>query len=352
LPRRTVWLLTLAFAVGTVAAAYAKLINGHILLLAVTSLLVRLMRGIALALDTPGQRVSWRPWGCVGTLSGLAYTIDLGAGPIICLGVGGWALYRLRAETGWARRLAMIAVLGLAALPWVALHHAINFAVFGAVGPANSNPQVFTWPGSPFHPGNLTGAWNHQSAGAFLLYALDILVGQRGFLGNNLMLYLAAVGVPVLLRARFEEKPELLCGLFWCAGIFLMYATLSNNYAGGCLSIRWFVPLLAPGFLALALLLRQRPELTGDFLILSGWNLLWIVPAWWYGPWWRPPLAIYWVMMACGLTHWAVHFARRNRPGRGFLLQFSRPVANNTVTTVRQLTPLRGIPHVAVEERL
>jgi hypothetical protein len=349
LPRRLVWMLTLAFAVGTVAVAYAKYVNAHILLLAVTSALVLLMGQTARHLDA-GER-PWRHWLGIGTLCGLGYTIDLGVGPIVCLGVGLWALLRQRAETAWVPRITAAAVVTFAAMPWVALHHAINYSLFGVLGPPNSNPDLFRWPGSPFYVGNMTGVWNHQSPAAFLLYALDILVGQRGFLGNNLMLYLAMAGTPALLRTRFREKPELLCGLFWCAGTFVLYAALSNNYAGGCLSIRWFVPLLAPGFLALALILRRRPDLTTDVLILTGWNLAWILPAWWYGPWWRPPLAIYWVVMTCGLLHWAVHRCRqsrlsfRERTARlGFLLQFLRRFANNTVTTVRQSTPSRGPP--------
>src|SRR5262249_14317572 len=178
---------------------------------------------------------------------------------------------------------------------------------------------------------------------------------QRGFLSNNLMLYLAVVGVPPLFRMRFREKPELLCGLAWCGGTFLMYAALSNNYAGGCLSIRWFVPLLAPAFLALAILLRERPEWTRDFVILSCWNVVWILPAWWYGPWWRPTLWLYWFVLAGGLTHWAIHQhrqVRRNGAGSGILLQFLARFANNTVKTVRRVIPPRGIPHGTVEERL
>lgn len=355
LSRRMTWTITLAFALATVAVAYAKYVNAHAMLLAVTSLLLWLMSRTAARLESGELRGLWQNWLAIGSLCGIAYTIDLGVGPIIILGVGGWALFRLWAEPRWGRRLAAVAILGLAALPWVALHHGINFAVFGALGPANSNPAMFTWPGSPFHSGNMTGAWNHRSVGAFLLYAIDILVGQRGFLSNNLMLYLAVVGIPPLLRLRFREKPELLCGLAWCAGAYLMYATLSNNYAGGCLSIRWFVPLLAPAFLGLALLLRERPEWTRDFVILSCWNVVWILPAWWYGPWWRPSLLLYWFVLAGGLTHWAIHQhiqVRRNGAAGGFVLQFFARVANNTIKTVRRVIPQRGIPHGTVEERL
>src|SRR5262245_16084483 len=354
LSRQLTWGITLAFAVATVAVAYAKYINAHAMLLAVTSLLLLLMSRTATRLEAGDHRL-WPNWLAIGTLCGLAYTIDLGVGPIIILGVGGWTLYRLRLETRWWRRFAAVAILALAALPWIALHHAINYAVFGALGPANSNPEMFKWPGSPFHSGNMTGAWNHGSIGAFLLYAIDILVGQRGFLSNNLMLYLGLVGVPPLLLLRFKEKPEYLCGMAWCAGAYLMYATLSNNYAGGCLSIRWFVPLLAPAFLALALLLRQRPELTGEFAILSCWNVVWIAPAWWYGPWWRPPLLLYWIVLACGLTHWGIYRLRRmrrNGEGGGFVLQFLARPANNTVKTVRRVFSPRGISHGTGEERL
>ncbi len=45
----------------------------------------------------------------------------------------------------------------LGALPWLVLHHALNYAIGGTFQPANANPEYFCWPGSPFSARNLTG---------------------------------------------------------------------------------------------------------------------------------------------------------------------------------------------------
>ena len=66
--------------------------------------------------------------------------------------------------------------------------------------------------------------------------------------------------MPALVRERRPERPALLALACFGVGTWLLYAALSNNHAGLCLSIRWFVPLLAPGWAALAILARDRPS--------------------------------------------------------------------------------------------
>src|SRR5207248_10732381 len=78
----------------------------------------------------------------IGTLAGLAYTIDLGAGPVILLGAGCHVLFRC----GWQAAVIVVA----AALPWVGSHHALNHLIGGTWKPANANPEYLSWPGSPF----------------------------------------------------------------------------------------------------------------------------------------------------------------------------------------------------------
>jgi hypothetical protein len=92
----------------------------------------------------------------------------------------------------------------------------------------------------------------------------------------------------------------------WSVGGWLLYAATSNNYSGVCVSIRWLLPMLAPAYLFLALLLRERPECRLDLLLLSAWSLVWAAAAWWTGPWDRPALPLFWVVVCGGLICWTV----------------------------------------------
>src|SRR5262249_60935496 len=88
-----------------------------------------------------------------------------------------------------------------------------------------------------------------------------------------------------LLWRRTPEWPEVLFASLWCTGTWLAYAVASTNYSGACCSVRWFVPLLAPGYYLLALFLREHPRFRGDFLLLSGWGAVLAVLMARDGPW-------------------------------------------------------------------
>src|SRR5262249_37609508 len=150
----------------------------------------------------------------------------------------------------------------------IAMHHAVNYATGGTLAPANAVAVYFDWPGCPFNEDNMTGGWKHASVGHLLLYAGSLLAGKTGLLGHNLPLFLLLAGLWYLLR-RSPELPEVLFALGLCGGVWLMYAINSNNSSGKCLSIRWFVPLLAPAYFLLALVLKRCPHALRDLLILS-----------------------------------------------------------------------------------
>jgi hypothetical protein len=190
------------------------------------------------------------------------------------------------------------------AVPWLALHHAVNYAIGGTLKPAGAVPEYFTWPGCPFASGNLTGGWNHPSLGCFLAYAARLLVGSRGFLCHNLPLFLALPGLLVLLRRRAPEAPQLLLAGFWASGAWLVYALFSTNYSGLNLSIRWLVPLLAPGFYVLAVLLHHFPRFWPAFLVLSGWGALLAVLMWPGGTWYRSEVRLLWPIQAGAALSW------------------------------------------------
>jgi hypothetical protein len=278
--------LTASFALATVALPYLRHVNNHILLLGVTAALCLGFVG-----SMQNREIGPTPWPrliALGSLVGFGYTIDLGVGPVLLVGAVLLIIYR-------CRHLGPVTVFVLAALPWLALHHAVNYAVGGTFKPANAVSEYFQWPGCSFNPQNMTGTWNHESVGHFLTYAAALLVGKRGFLGHNLPLFLLLPAFVMLLWRRVAEAPELLCAVFWCGGTWLAYALTSNNYSGQCCSVRWFVPLLAPAYYVLALFLRQWTQFQWIFLVLSGWGAVQAGIMWYFGPWMKHMIPLYWL---------------------------------------------------------
>ncbi|HYT90001.1 MAG TPA: hypothetical protein VEL76_14945, partial [Gemmataceae bacterium] len=302
--------LTASFALATVAPVYARSVNNHILLLGISAALTLGLAHQADGLQPVG--FTWRWLAGLGTLAGLGYATDLGAGPplLVCsLGLVAW-----RCRSGRAVGLFL-----LGALPWLVLHHAVNYATGGTFKPANAVPEYFLWDGCPFTPKNMTGVWNHDGFGGFVVYALALLFGKHGFVGHNLPLFLALTAMVVLLWRRTVELPEILFAGCWCGGTWLAYALTSCNYSGLCCSIRWFVPLLAPAYYVLAVALRRCPEWRGDFLILSGWGAVLTVIAWCYGPWIRHMVPGFWPLQGMALLCWLLY--RYRAQGQTAMLQ-------------------------------
>jgi hypothetical protein len=277
-------------------------VNNHILLLgtAAAALLAAARLRDAFQLG----RGAWGTVALLGGLAGLAYTIDLGAGPVLLLCLGVWLAYR-------GRRVGPVVAFAAAALPWVVLHHLVNYAVGGTFKPANAVPEYFQWPGCTFNAGNMTGTW-HQTPGHVLVYAAALLGGKRGFLGHNLPLFLALPGAAILLRRRCRERPEIVLCCCWAGGTWLAYALTSTNYSGACCSVRWFVPLLAPGYYVLTVLLRHRPDYRRDLAVLTAWGTVLAALMWWHGPWMKTMVPLFWPVQAAAVVSWLA--ARRRRP--------------------------------------
>lgn len=297
-------LVTASFALATVALPYVRHVNNHILLLGVAA---ALMLGLArLAMETSREPARYWRLLALGTLAGLGYAIDLGTGPLLLL-----CLIPLVAYRCWGFKAP--AVVLAAALPWLILHHAVNYAVGGTFKPANAVAEYFSWPGCPFNAQNMTGAWNHENAGAFVLYAGDLLVGKKGFLFHNLPLLLAGAGFILLVKQCRGELPELLFAGCWSAGTWLVYALTSSNHSGMCCSIRWFVPLLAPGFYILAVFLREYPSRAPQLVLLSGWGSVLGLLMWLHGPWAKHMVPGYWLLVAATWISWGVYLRRTVR---------------------------------------
>ena len=232
-----------------------------------------------------------------GGLAGLAYTIDLGAGPVLALGAAGVVAYR--------RRLAGLVPFAAAALPFVALHHALNYRIGGTFGPANAHVEYLLWPGSPFSAANATGGWTHPTVGHFVVYALGLMVGHKGFLIHNLALLLSVPAAVWLVKRRGPQTAEIVMASAWAVGTWFVYSAASTNSGGQCCSIRWFVPLLAPGYLILAILLRELPNYRRDFAALSLWGGAMAGVMWQRGPWMPRLVPFWWAFAAGALVTWA-----------------------------------------------
>ena len=72
---------------------------------------------------------------------------------------------------------------------------------------------------------------------------------------------------------------------------------------GLCLSIRWFVPFLAPGYYVLALYLRRCPERLSDLALLSGWGALLMAQVGFH-PWRGGSPPALWPIVAGTLISW------------------------------------------------
>jgi hypothetical protein len=290
--------LTASLTLATIALPYARHVNSHIVLLALAMWLFGFLHELLAARPQPAGADRLL---LIGTLAGLAYAVEQAAGGLLLAGsLGIVALGRPRARG--------LILASLAALPWVLLHHGIVYGFAHTLRPVGAVPEFFRYENSYFDETNLTGLYHHASLGDCLLYAAGLLVGSRGFLLSNVPLWLALLAGRLLVPSPRPTRPVLLLACAWGAGTWLTYALLSNNYAGICCSIRWFVPLLAPAYYLLALLLRDHPACRPDFLFLNAWGIVLAAVMWYDGPWSEIlPYNLFWPFQAVVLGSWALY---------------------------------------------
>jgi hypothetical protein len=302
LPPATHLLWLGSFALSTFALAYTRHVNNHILLLAV--LLLCCVQLVELARDTAAGRSCWGRLMVLGALAGIGFNLDLGSGPLLAAGLFLAVAYR-------CRRPAPVLVFALAAAPWAVAWEAINYTIGGVWKPMNMVPEYSAWPGCPFNPSNMTGYARHGPF-RFVVYCLALMFGKKGVLVHNLPLLLALPAMFRLLRRPALHRPELLFAVGWSAASWLIYAALSNNYGGACTSVRWFVPLLGPGYFLLACHLRDRPQALRELLALSLWGAVLAALMWWRGPWADRMVPLLWPIVGSALLSW-LWCARRAR---------------------------------------
>ena len=293
--------LGVALAVGTIAVGNAGTVNAHIIQLAAAMWLF-----VGLLELSKGSHSIRRLIG-IGTLAGIAYAADTSAGPTLLFAT-------LVAVLGTTRRVRHAIIVIAASGPWLVAHHAVNYWIGGSLAPANANPANFHWDGSPFVAGAITGRWQHATPVHFLRYAGDLLFGKQGFLLHNLPVLIATVWAWPVLKQVKRDRWVLLAALFWCVSTWLLAAVSSTNRSGQCLSVRWFLPLLAAGFVYLAILLRNRPDLIPDFRLAAVWGVPIAILSAIYGLWIPHMLPGYWLFVAGFLISWSVLKWRTSRP--------------------------------------
>ena len=296
---RLAWLA--AFALTTFAPAYTRHVNAHTMQLAAIAGMCLLFLRSAEAAAV--GRTAWGSLLGLGCLAGFGFNLDFGSGPLLV--AAGFLAVALR-----TRRVGPIAAYSLAAAPWVAAGLGINYAIGGVWLPMSMYPEFLAWAGSPFSAENMTGFFRHEPLDQFL-YAAAMWFGKHGFLNHNLPTLLLLVAGWSAVRRAGLGRWELTVLLGWCAASWLEYAVLSNNMGGGCCSVRWFVPFLAPGFWLLAIVLRDRPRLRMDFVVLSIGGAVLSAIMWSVGPWTVRMVPMMWPVVGLTLIAWGVAAVRR-----------------------------------------
>ncbi|WP_435009712.1 hypothetical protein P12x_000960 [Tundrisphaera lichenicola] len=276
LSRRSSVLLAASLALATVAPAYSRQVNASILLLAIAMALMLVLVRIPEGSD----RNSGKSALLAGGLAGLGYSTDLGCGPVLVLCVGAWLFHR------GSFRLAPLIWYGVGAFPWLLGHHALNYMIGGTIGPMNTVPEYFRWPGSPFTEANLTGGGaGHANLLEYLSHANGFLFGWKGFICHNPTLLLAFPATLALLRTRRPDRPLVLASAAWASGTWLLYSLQSSDLSGFNISVRWLVPTIAAGYLILARNLGRDPGSAYDLGLMSLFALPISGFDWWVGTW-------------------------------------------------------------------
>ncbi len=293
-------LYSLSFVAATVAPAYSRQVNGHEPFLAAAAwLCASLARAQRLGRFSPGAALG------AGALAGVGYTLDLGVGTALVLALVPFVgiVFKSWRTLGW---------LALGAAPWLLAHHWLNYEIGGTFGPANAVPEYLAWPGSPFDARTATGGLQHSPLG-LVLYTGDLLFGKKGFVTHNPPLMLALAGLVRLAAKSKPDRPALaFVGGWWLLAVGA-YAATSTNLSGECPSVRWFVPLLAPGYWALGLTLKRYPWLTLDLAWLTLIGIGPMLLMWQGGPWMRTLVPGWWTWALAALVGWAAVGWRQRR---------------------------------------
>jgi hypothetical protein len=223
-------LASVALSLGTIYFSWSTTFNNHEIAASFLAI------GFCFLLKAKHENSGNRDLAFAGTFLSLAGAADMPTGIFFAV----FLLYVLRDPSLRRRVLFYVLPLVGTVLPTLA----INYSTHHSIMPLQIYRSYFDYPGSPWIGSDqLSGmVANDLTFGAS--YGLLTLLGPKGFLLYNPLLFIATGGLVHAIRQRGRFFWE---GIFIAggSGILLLYYWLTtNNFAGWSYSIRWFVPLL------------------------------------------------------------------------------------------------------------
>jgi hypothetical protein len=172
-----------------------------------------------------------RDWLLAGAFAGLAPTIDLAA-LFVAAALG---LYLLTYD--WRATLRRFVP---AALPALALHFALTYAVTGSLLPAYLRPELYHYAGSYWNAPGGMDALDEPKA----VYLVNMLVGHHGVLTMTPLLVVALWSLAKSLRQGAERAAEARAVGGALIALVGFYAITTKNYGGDCVGFRWLIVVM------------------------------------------------------------------------------------------------------------
>ncbi len=147
----------------------------------------------------------------------------------------------------------------------------INYSISGSILPVQWHQEHFNFPGSVWVD---TGS-RINSPLETLSYGLNSLVGLRGFIIYNPLLFIAFVMLYREWRSTTAYKAETVVVSLCSLVLMMFYFVFTSNYGGWSYSIRWFVPLLPLLYFFLyGFFQENQPGRQRVFLVLAGISVI------------------------------------------------------------------------------
>ena len=239
--RFPVWvsdLLTLAFGAGSLLLTYGVTFNNH----SVAAGLITAAFGLVIledpALHRVGRRRAW-----AGCCASMAATIDLPAGGVAFVVLGGWLAAR-------ARGLPVAFLLG--AVGPALLHAAAQWPISGSLRPAQLDRRALEYPGSYW----TSEVGRFRETGPRWRFGLELLIGPQGWLTITPALVFAPIGLALASRRGPLKAAALATStLVGALLVFYIWGVRVTDFAGLSFGVRHLLPVtpLACVFAAVAL---------------------------------------------------------------------------------------------------
>lgn len=223
-------LLAGALGAGTVFLPFSMVFNNH----SIAGALIFI--GFYLILKAKNTGKSWQIF-LAGFLLSLAGAIDI---PTMIF-YAGFLIYLIWQKSLRRQIIFYLLPLLLTVLPTIL----INYKISDSAIPLQMRQDLYYYPSSPWLESSEKLSGVSTNSGFFILkYALNSLIGSRGFLIYNPLLFIAGY----YLFGEIAQKKQ-----YWKEAIVIAIATIllmgyyfltTSNYGGYSFSIRWFVPLI------------------------------------------------------------------------------------------------------------